>query len=155
MSATIQYTESPRTHSTKLNRANYDATIAASYSSTHPASTATAAHIGDYFSEEQYRYALTNFVRTSIQYHYIFPLTSLPIPHVDWGSGSLRLSHIRRSRNRGLCLKNRSGRSHGSKHTQQRSRVHHPLIYPSVAGAHAAGGSSADDFSIKVHRYVP
>ena len=100
------------------------AALAASYASTHAstpsstsASSAAASHTGDYVSGEQYRYALTNFVRThlsKISLH--FPLTGLPIPHMGSDSDSRRPSHIRRSRNSGPSSKSRSGRSHGSKH---------------------------------------
>jgi hypothetical protein len=59
--------------------ANY-ASPEASTAST-PASTPAASYTGDYISGEQYRYALTNFVRTSIQnISFTFPLTFLPIP---------------------------------------------------------------------------
>src|SRR6266849_736753 len=89
------------------------ASYAASYASPHastPAGAGAVLHTDDYVSGEQYRYALTNFVRTSIKE--IYPLTFLPIPHVDAYSYSLRPSHIRRSRNSGPSSKSRIGRSH-------------------------------------------
>ena len=58
-----------------------------------PASIAAAAHTGDYVSGECYRYALTNFVRTSIQTIITFPLTGHPIPHMDSKSDSDSLGH--------------------------------------------------------------
>jgi len=118
------YPSNPATsyHSTAPTPA---ATLAASYASAQastpastPASTAAATH-GDYVSGEQYRYALTNFVRTFYpKYIITFPLISLLISHMDSNSdpNSLRPSHIRKSRNSGPSSKSRSGRSHGSKH---------------------------------------
>lgn len=75
-----------------------------------PISTPNSAIATEHVSVEQYRYALTNFVRT---YHRdITPLTLPLIPHMD----SLRLSRIRKSRNSGGSSRSRSGRSHGYKH---------------------------------------
>ena len=99
--------------------ASYAANYASSQASA-PASApvSTAAATGDYVSGEQYRYALTNFVRTSIKnpITITFPLTRPPIPHMDLDLDSLRLSHIRRSRNSGPSSKSRSGKLHGSRH---------------------------------------
>ena len=93
-------------------------------------STATAAtsnppnHASDHVSGEQYRYALTNFVRTSVKD--VVPLTAHLIPHMD----SLRPSLIKRSRNSGHSSRSRSGRSHGCRHALQRSRAR-PITHPS------------------------
>lgn len=85
----------PATHSSTSD-ANYASTPAASYPSTAPTPAATlaasyasaqastpastpssAAAAGDYVSGEQYRYALTNFVRTFYpKYIITFPLIS-------------------------------------------------------------------------------
>jgi hypothetical protein len=98
----------------------------ASTTSSAPASTAAAAaaaaHTGDYVSGEQYRYALTNFVRTPIQkYPHFHPPTDWPTFRFSpygpgFGFGYDRPSRIRRSRNSGPSSKNRSGRSRGSRH---------------------------------------
>jgi hypothetical protein len=86
------------------------ATLAASYASTQastpastPSSTAAASNTGDYVSGEQYRYALTNFVRKCNQkYHLTLPLTLLPIPHMD-SDVRIRLGH-RTSEGRGTAV---------------------------------------------------
>ena len=97
--------------------------------STVSSHAAASIHTPDHVSAEQYRYALTNFVRTFIQH--IILLTDLLIPHMD--SLIIRPSHIRRSKNSGLNSKSRSGRSHGSKHASQRSRARPPTHPPQQA----------------------
>jgi hypothetical protein len=83
--------------------ATYAATYASAQASTRasvPTSTSTAAaathtHTNDFVSGEQYRYALTNFVRTNIypkgSLH--FHSLALRFPHVDSDSHRIRLGH--------------------------------------------------------------
>jgi hypothetical protein len=101
--------------------ANYASTQASTPASP-PAGAAGVAHAGDYVSGEQYRYALTNFVRTNIyhqNHHHISADSNWPSDS-PFGSGlardSLRPLHTRKSRNSGPSSKSRSGKSHGSKH---------------------------------------
>ena len=134
--------------------ANYAANYVSPQAS--PPAGAAAPHPDDYVSGEQYRYALTNFVRTSVQNHIIYISTDFPsdtpygIVFVFVFAQAIAHKKVEEQRSQLEEQERQIARLQARIATLEGTSS----ISLSVAGARAAGGSSVDDFSIKVRPFI-